>query len=308
MSTKKSRPKRKHHELPKLYLKGFCKDSFLWIYERGRPYSPGKNTHKFNPYIFGVNQIAEKDRYALAKPDGTWDFETYENCLEKIEKKSNNILHKIRSQEPISLNEKEIFTEYILNLFKRTREREKRVSQIINNNQQTHQLKNTVLSFALNGQFETARKYSDVQEYLQSDYVEKLILFESMLCLYPNLHQTLKSMSWTFYVATSDSYFVTSSAPVIFDRSFGLSVSPLLFPISKNVALIATHDKGTDLEYINTSSDETLMINFYTIIEAQCAYSPKPESWVWDILNHGLDITENQSLALRKLFPFHASG
>lgn len=312
MPPKKSNPKRKHHELPELYLRGFCDESlsFLWVYERGKPYTPGIKKHKYNPYRCGVVEIAEKDRYASARPDGTRDFESYENMLEKIEKPANDILYKIRSQKPINSNEKEFFTTYIQNLHKRTKERDKRIRPILDKNQkiQSRQLNNYASLFALNGHFKTAKEYYDVAKHLESDDVKKNIYLESMITLYPKLHETIKSMSWKFHVAANDSYFVTSNAPVTFDP-VGLSISPLLFPVSKKIALIATHnDEETDLEFKNASSAETLIINFYTIISATSVYAPKQESWVWEILEHGLAMTENQSFVFGKLFPFRTSG
>ena len=310
MSTKKSNPKRNHHELPELYLRGFCDGSFLWIYERGKTYTPGIKKYKSNPCRRGVVEIAEKDRYASVMSDGTRDFEFYENRLEKIEKTADDILRKIHSQTPITSNEKGIFAAYIQNLYKRTKEREKKISPLLDDKiQKSRQWWNNIaLSSALNGKFEIARKYYDVSKYLESDDVKKYLTFESMANHYPILQQTIQSMSWTFYVAASDSYFVTSSAPVAFDPVVGLSVSPLLFPVSKNIALIATHDEGTDLEFKNTSSDETLMINFYTIENAPSVYASKPESWVWEILERRLAMTENQLLARKKLLPSRTDG
>jgi len=312
MSAKINKPKRNHHELPELYLRGFCENSLLWIYKRERPYYPGIRKPKYNPFRCGVVEIAEKDRYASVRSDGTRDFESYENKLEKIEKPADNILRKIYSQMPIISNEKEVFAKYIQNLLKRTKERDKRIRPILDKNQkiQSRQLNNYASLCALNGQFKTAKEYYDVEKHLESDDVKKNIYLESMITLYPKLHETIKSMSWKFYVAANDSYFVTSNAPVTFDP-VGLSISPLLFPVSKKIALIATHnhnDKETDLEFKNASSDETLIINFYTIINATSVYAPKQESWIWEILEHGLAMTENQSFVFGKLFPFRASG
>ena len=278
MSTKKSHYKRNHHELPELYLRGFCDEpSFLWVYERGKTYNLGiQKKHKFNPCKLGVTELGEKDRYAKVNPNGERDFESIENRLQKIEHKADNILRKIRSQEPISLNEKETFAEYTQMIQKRTKAREKTVNRIIEKIQKSPERNNIALSLAQSGNFEAARKHYDAQKYLESDNGKRILVLESMVRTYPQLHQILKSMSWIFYVAASESYFVTSSAPVAFDP-VGLSVSSLLFPISRNIALIATHEMKTDLAYLNTSLDETLMINFYTIINAPSVYSPKPE-------------------------------
>jgi len=131
------------------------------------------------------------------------------------------------------------------------------------------------------------------------------LISKSMVTLHPIVHQILKSMSWTFYVAASGSYFVTSSTPVVFERSASLLNSSLLFPVSKNIALVATHDDKKDLEYINASSDDTVAINYYTITWASSVFSPKEDSWIWDFLENGTRM--NWLDTLLKLMPLQSS-
>ncbi len=303
MSTNKSNPKRNHHELPRLYHQGFCdgESSFFWIFERRKPYNPGIKKHKNNPCRCGVKEIAEQDRFARVMPDGTKDFESVENRLEKLEKPADDILRKICSQTPITSNEKEIFANYIQNLYKRIKDRETGLRRLLDMTQKSPDWHNIPLSFALNGQFETARKHYDAQRWLESENGKRFLVLESMVTHHPLLH--LEAMRWTFYVAAGGSYFVTSNAPMAFDPG-GLAISPLLFPISKNVALIARHGDGKDLDFKTTSLDETLMINYYTIVNARKVYSPTSEEWIWKILEEGLAMTVDQSLAFRRLYPF----
>jgi hypothetical protein len=61
-----SNPKRNHHFLPKLYLKGFAegkKKPFVWVYEKDGDYNPGHKSHN-NPQRRPIN-------YAGAQKDGS---------------------------------------------------------------------------------------------------------------------------------------------------------------------------------------------------------------------------------------------
>jgi hypothetical protein len=302
MSANKSKP-RNHHRQPELYLRGFCNEpSFLWVYERGKPWIPGKQKrHKFNPCKLGVTELSEKDAYTVVKPDGARDFASIESEHQKIETKTDNVLLKIRSQSSILPNEKDVFAKYMQNMHWRTRKHEEEILPKLDGIQKDMPWNDIALQYAQMGEFKLAREHYDAQKYLRSNNGKKFLVSKSMVTLHPTIHQILKSMSWKFYVASSESYFLTSSTPVIFDP-VGLLKSSLLFPISKNIALIATHDGKRDLEYINASSDETLAINYYTITQSSSIYSPKDDYWIWDFLENGTRVNWLENLL--KLMPF----
>ncbi len=306
MTKHKSKPKRNHHELPELYLKSFCEEntSFLWVYRRGRSYSPGLHRINNNPYRFGVRVATrQRDRYAVVTPEGHTDFETYENRLQKEEHGSDHIFHKMRSQMPISHDEKEIFARYIQLMLKRVSTRDKATLAMVSGYVNSVPWRQIGLQLSVNGQFGTARRLFEAEKYLTSDKAGKrYLLNESMLALYPQLHAELSARKWTFYMAPTGTYFVTSDDPVTYDKVDGLHKSPLIFPISSNLVMVATRNGSTDLQYIKASLDEALTINYLVICYASKVYSPKPDRWVWDILDHGLDLNENQSLALKELF------
>ena len=125
----KTAHKRRHHFVPKLYVKGFIEDKespFVWVYERGTPYNPGNKRHH-NPCRRPISLVgAEEDHYAFEEKDGTVDFDTYENKLEKLEKPSNPIFEKLRQYNMLTVQEKEIFAAYVRLMYKRVPRRKER--------------------------------------------------------------------------------------------------------------------------------------------------------------------------------------
>ncbi|MCL4552499.1 MAG: DUF4238 domain-containing protein [Candidatus Marsarchaeota archaeon] len=93
--------KHAHHELPVLYLRGFCdpNTSYLWVYRPERPFHPGAHRKNDNPFRSSLRITAQKkDRYAFVTPDGDRDFETFENLLQKAETRTEVVLSRIRAQ------------------------------------------------------------------------------------------------------------------------------------------------------------------------------------------------------------------
>src|SRR5258708_3524036 len=107
-----------HHFLPRLYLKGFaCEDdlSHVWEYRRLRDYSPGSNNRqKYNPVRISLAKAgAALGEYAYIRPDGTTDFNSYENALEKLEKPADVVFNKIRNFQALTESDREIFAQYM---------------------------------------------------------------------------------------------------------------------------------------------------------------------------------------------------
>lgn len=93
--------KHKHHTLPRLYLKGFAEAEdrpFVWVYSKGKPFQPGGNKEKHDPVRTSIRSASVvHDAYGFLRRDGTFDSNTYENELEKLEKPSDGILSRIRA-------------------------------------------------------------------------------------------------------------------------------------------------------------------------------------------------------------------
>src|SRR5436190_18089011 len=128
-------PKRNHHVSPKLCLKGFVikKDEpSIWVYTRGRPYNPGDNKTENNPYKDVIKSAGvERDFYADPKEDGTQDFETFENILESLEKPADPIFQKLRAHQPITNEEKRVFSSYIILMYRRVRSGRTKVKELL---------------------------------------------------------------------------------------------------------------------------------------------------------------------------------
>src|ERR1051326_332073 len=122
-SNRRQKPKRDHHVLPELYLKGFVikeDEPFIWVYKRGEAYSPGRGKITNNPYINSIRRTAvERDFYAYPSEGGRKDFETFENRLEELEKPANPIFAKLRSHQTITSQEKRQFSTYVVQMHRR---------------------------------------------------------------------------------------------------------------------------------------------------------------------------------------------
>jgi hypothetical protein len=73
-----SNPKRNHHILPALYLKGFATaptEPFLWVYKRGYEYCRTDRERDGNPYKQSIRRLGSRDFYAYPTETGTYDFE-----------------------------------------------------------------------------------------------------------------------------------------------------------------------------------------------------------------------------------------
>lgn len=308
-----SQPKHNQHRIPIKYLKGFfCerkgkpKESLIWIYRWDKPWHPGEHSEKDNPCRTGIHITAsEKDAYAFVTPQGRTDFNTFEDLLQKKETKADKILEKLRTRQPISNSEKEIFAEYIQDTYKRTSERDRRTRPLSDKVVTSFPWNSISLQFAMQGDFGNAKRLFEMQKYFESDDGEKWLLNASRVETYPELHAKLVGMKWVFYVAPTETFFVTSNSPVIYER-FDARHSMLIFPIASNIALLAKSNSSTDLRYVDASSDETFAINFMFIRITSGGSSPeiyaaKAERWVWQIFNHNLGLDENQERAWRQL-------
>ena len=109
-------PKRNHHILPRLYLKGFVEEDgkpFIWQFKKGQPFNPGK-ARLSNPRWMSIGTpAATRDYYAYPHAINDADFEKVENLLMSFEQRSDLILAKIRGLQSITVDEKRLFAFYI---------------------------------------------------------------------------------------------------------------------------------------------------------------------------------------------------
>jgi len=85
-----NKPKR-HHYLPQFYLKNFCKNGFLWVYDR--------NNNEYRQQT-PINTAVKKKYYTTTGPDGRSHNEI-ETVLANIEGETKHIIEKINEKKPL---------------------------------------------------------------------------------------------------------------------------------------------------------------------------------------------------------------
>lgn len=98
--------------------------------------------------------------------------------------------------------------------------------------------------------------------------------------------QALQQMTWTFYVARDSRAFFTGDDPV-FTPKFGLgwNNSELSFPISTDVALIASWNRTMKEGFEDAKSQIVKEINRRTISRASKIYFSQNPDWIVTMLN-----------------------
>jgi hypothetical protein len=242
--------KRDHHKLPVMYLRGFTEPgtSFVWVYKQGRPYSPGPKAGRDNPARLGIYVTAvERDRNTVTRFDGRRDFNTVEDEHQKIESRAAWALRTIRKQQPVSVLAKESLARFIGALWRRTDHRRNVAGPILEAELKRREAEARALADA--GNFGLAWHFLRAIEYMRTDEGQKYTYVGTETQPLPQMHKAFLEMRWSFAVAPDGTTFVTSDSPVIFSLSDGLQNSPLVLPISRDVALIATWESVQDLQY-----------------------------------------------------------
>jgi hypothetical protein len=295
-------PKRNHHVLPKLYLKGFVvkKDEpFVWVYQRGQPYNPGSNRYNHrdkiekNPYVDTItNAGAELDFFADPQKDGSKDFETFENILESLEKPANAIFDKLRAHQVIDREEKYIFSRYIVLMQRRVwagREQVKELlPEIIAGSKPSREyLEKTKLPNTPKLQ----AKWKIEVEKLSSQPDHHIKVHNHLAAIAPNSFMVLalQEMTWTFYVASNPCAFFTGDNPVFVPKNNGLGKnnSELSFPISNDVVLNASWDRKRKEGFEEAKSQIVKEINHRTISQSSKIYFSQNQEWVVTMLDKG---------------------
>ena len=287
--------KRENHILPVYYLKGFCEPgaSFVWVFRRGQSYRPGVIKDCDNPYQSLPRKTAkERDRNTVTNPDGTRDFNTFENAFQRIETKADKPLAKVRAHEMVTQEDKEKLARYIGLMLKRVDKRKEIFDSLLDKHLVSLPEDRIAHELTYQGSFRSAYDMFNIVEYLRSQECRKYLFVRSAAEPFKIVHQAIMEMRWHFVMAPSDKYFVTSDNPVIYDTYFGLRRSPLFFPIDQRTALIATWYGENDLAYIEGSSEQVLKINSIILAMAKKdVYAHTSDQWIHQALENGVVFT-----------------
>jgi hypothetical protein len=283
-------PKKLHHILPRLYLRGFAdelKPSFIWEYTKGRPFSPGRVASRHSPALTPISKASSVPyAYGYMRRDGTFDPDTYENKLEKSEKPSDFILKKIRSRIMVTPSEKEIFASYVYMMHRRVPKEPGEVAKIwaetVKGSRAIAIIKSPKIQDAL-----TTERRAEVAALI-ADYEaepQKEVLLRAMTAEASSVMAYLRKMRWRFLVASGPSLFITGDYPV-FTSSLGLKKLPaeLTFPVSSDVTLHASWQPGPE-GFFPVPEEYVRQLNNRTVSRAKVVFHAKSEEWVTTILN-----------------------
>jgi hypothetical protein len=243
---------------------------FVWEYERASAFDPGPVEYRHNPWRASVKAAgAQTDLYADPKPDGTVDYETYENILEKLEKPANTIFQKLRGRKSITSAEKAIFASYIGVMLKRVPARENRAAaiwpQLVNRTDWE-----ALITAAERGGHKNAREEVERVKKEFEHGMPREIALKSMVMPYERVLEAFGTMSWKLFVAPTGTAFATSDNPVFFpeDKGIGDEKAVLVFPISSEVAIVASWQGAKDCVYIKATKRRVQQINLHVLHNA----------------------------------------
>jgi len=299
-----------HHHTPKKYLRGFTlsgEKSLIWEFAREGPaFDPGPKRGRNNPALTSVEKYAgaELDGYACPNPDGTMDYNSYEDTLARIEHRSDRIFDKLRNHEMITPQEKEEFTNYVALTLRRgparrivTKELWPKVVEEVERNQ----LQDLLLGFdALIAEADLndaerlgrlrARRDSVVEQiesYKNNGMPRKMELDTLVGSEMKRVRRAIGSMNWQFFEAPKDKYFLTSDNPVhFFKGGIGLRMpySELVFPISSRLALVGSY-RNVREGFVPANGQAVNEINRRVVSQAAMyAYGCSSSSWVLKLL------------------------
>jgi hypothetical protein len=262
------------------------------VFRRGQTYRLGLKKICNNPYRSGLRVTTiERDRNTVTRPDGTIDFNTFEETFQRIETKADKPLAKVRAHELVTQEDKEKLALYIGLMLKRVDKRKEIFDALLDKHLVSMAEDRVARELAYQGHFRSAYAMFNVTEYLRSQECKKYLFVRSAAEPFKIVHQAIMKMRWEFVMARSGKYFVTSDNPVVYDTHFGLGRSPLIFPMDQGTALIATWYGKRDLAYIEGSTEQVLKINGIILSTAKKeVYAHTSDQWIHQALENGVVI------------------
>jgi hypothetical protein len=234
-------PKR-HHYLPEFYLKGFCRDEGLWIYDR-----PRDSFRKQTPANTGVKKLY----YAFEDQAGARRTEI-ETFLSRVESDAKICIDRVRARDGLSSEMRQKLALFLALLHTRVPEFHELIQEMY------EKMTKATLRLLLRQQgamerlLTATRKGNEpdvvtpeqMKEFIERDEYRVRLGREGslrpMLELSFGLANALSVMNWAVCEAPADTSFVTSDNPVVpfWPKREGFYPTPFLSPeVTKLVPL-----------------------------------------------------------------------
>lgn len=269
--------------------------AFVWVYTKDGEYHPGSKAHH-NPRKCSLRIAGAKiDHYAFIRRDGSKNFDTYENELEKLEKASDAIFRKLRSHQMITQQEKETFASYIFCVFKRVPKSIERLqssfpriyasvsSEILDwlDEEEATSVKGNVAQLT---RIHAIRdEVQDILEFYRKNLLDSEIRLAGMVAESRlGIPEIMAGMAWQFFVAPLGYGYITGDNPV-FTPGLNKPYSEVSFPIATDVALVMSWH-NVQQGFIFATPEIVKEINQRTANNAQYElYYSCSERWVVDL-------------------------
>jgi hypothetical protein len=269
------------HYIPQYYLNGFSDPSNsarIWVYEKG------------------ARRIFCTTTQNVAKENRRWPEAVEHYLANQIEGPARPVLDRIRNHQPITANDKQAFSDYMLVMVKRVPKGLERMRA----------------SFPATREKAFAQLKSDILRLLQEDPSHNSILQQLLEALprlkaryenefpmevwystlnldsLPRVRAILPAMTWVFLTSDKKQPFLTSDNPFFFFEGLGIGrpESQITFPISSGTTLWATWRKDLTEGYVQAKDADIRKTNRRTASAAtRYVYCSQNAQWVATLIN-----------------------
>jgi hypothetical protein len=309
-NTKKPNSPKRHHYVPRFYLKGFTSPADPEVIHVFRP-----GQQPFSTGVWGVG--FENNFYSYLDEQGALDSHTVERFLaDDIERPGNIVLTKIRNYQGISGKDKEEFARYASVLLTRVPKHRARSRALFP--KAIEELRTEILNEVAEarahepGESETLDNFVAQTTQILDEYKVQVPVKLLVNSISPKYARFLAQMTWVFLTAPTRYKFVTSDNPVVFDEGMGLlgenksqheapsRLVEVTIPISTEIALWATWRNEVE-GYQSATEPMVREINRRTVGAAarEIYFSGNPR-WVQSLVRRYWGIRKWKAIVVRE--------
>jgi hypothetical protein len=270
------------HFIPQYYLKGFGNDlnfDNIWVYEKG-------SSRVFNTTIGSV-----------ANENQRWPDKTEKYLANQIEAPANSVIEKIVARQTVTPQDKDIFSAYMVVMWKRVPEGLKRANALAPKaiDEAFDRLHNEILRLMEEHPSKASALESKLQELpnlrakYENEFPKELWYFNITPDTPLRLRVWFSTMTWVFLTSDKGQQpFLTSDNPVFFfpDIGIGKPESEITFPVSSTTTLWVTWRADLQDGYLSASENAVKEINRRTVGNAtRYVYYSQNAGWVASLVN-----------------------
>jgi hypothetical protein len=248
----------------------------VWTYEKGAD----------DPQLLPIKIVAQRKRL----------YGDIEDFLTKdVESPAHSALKKIRNREAISGSDKMALSRYIFVFWKRVEAAYERVKEKAPEIARDEMAKLRECLRKLEEENpDKSERCNEISKDAQRIFTDLArnpsleIWANSLQHSNERMPEVLSKMTWVFYIFKHPDIYITSDNPVFIHRAIGIGkpYSDLSFPVSKDVSLLASWQKRSDLQYQEATPPQIEELNRRMAFNSmRFAYGPLNKECIAYLLN-----------------------